>query len=151
MTRSPSRSSAPRVRSSRVPVFATFATFAMAAAFATLAGCAAEAASGGSADAAAPSNGQGVCDASARSGLCIAYPFDRSAQATACAQASGTYRAPSVCMPASRVGTCACEDIGNGLGAATLSLYAPTFTCASAKQACAQACNGRAGTFNGGC
>ncbi len=132
----------------KTPLAAHLARFAIAA---TLAGCAADAASGGSADAAAPSSGQGVCDASARSGLCIAYPSDRSAQTTACTQAGGTYRAPSVCMPASRVGTCACNDIGNGLGAATLSLYAPTFTCATAKAACANACNGVAGTFNGGC
>jgi hypothetical protein len=116
-----------------------------------VAACADDAATSGPADAAPPSSGQGVCDITASGGLCVAYPYDRPAQATVCAQSSGTYRAPSVCMPASRVGTCACNDVGQGLGAATLSLYAPKFTCASAKAACANACNGAPGTFNGGC
>ncbi len=96
-------------------------------------------------------SGQGVCDSSALAGLCVAYPGDTAAQRSVCAQARGTYRVPSVCYPANRVGTCACDDTGQGLGAATLSLYAPTYTCTTAKAACAQACNGAAGTFNGGC
>jgi hypothetical protein len=95
-------------------------------------------------------NGQGVCNTPSV-GLCVAYPGDTAAQRTACTQATGAYQAPSVCMPAARVGTCACSDVGQGLGAGTLTLYAPTYTCATAKAACAQLCNGRAGTFTGGC
>jgi hypothetical protein len=125
----------------------TAATLACAAAL----GCAASPAPSTSGTDTGSGSGQGVCDTGALDGLCVAYPGDTAAQRSVCAQARGTYRAPSVCLPASRVGTCACDDAGRALGAATLSLYAPAFTCATAKTACAQACNGAAGTFNGGC
>jgi hypothetical protein len=127
----------------RIRIAATFA-------WAFAVGCAAS--PGASTSAASDTGaGQGVCDSSAAVGLCVAYPGDTAAQRSVCATARGTYRVPSVCLPASRVGTCACADVGQGLGAATLSLYAPTYTCASAKAACAQACDGAPGTFNGGC
>jgi hypothetical protein len=122
--------------------------------FAAAAGCSDDASSAAPGSTNPPANtgsGQGVCDARA-AGLCVAYPGDTAAQRSVCAQGTGsTYAAPSVCVPANRVGTCACADVGQGLGPATLSLYAPTYTCATAKAACAQACNGRAGTFTGGC
>jgi hypothetical protein len=130
--------------------FARAAALACAAAFACAAalGCAASPAP--STSGTDTGSGQGVCNTPA-AGLCVAYPGDTAAQRTACTQASGTYQAPSVCMPAGRVGTCACADAGQGLGPATFSLYAPTYACATAKATCAQMCNGRAGTFTGGC
>lgn len=136
-----------------IPPRNALALVAFALACSAALGCAADAAATSTdAGASAPSSsGQGVCDARAE-GLCIAYPGDTAAQKSICLKGtSASYAAPSVCLPASRVGTCACNDVGQGLGAATLSLYAPVFTCASAKQACTTACNGHAGTFNGGC